>query len=283
MLKETLSNNLHKSTASLFRFLVIDNGSTDRTSEYLLRLKQDYPDQLTMIRHNHLDFRSILLFAIAQVTTKWMVLLSDEDRLNLPVLSDILSEIDNRSDVDYVSGIARYQKFLPIRPRQTFESSRYISGTIFRTDFAQLVLRNYVEDFYKYEIFFLWPQYRIAIDAILRGTGWWPKRAPYHLNNNHLPSVIRASSGNDYTSLHERVLHALSFNEFCYEQTQGKHKNSHSKIAAKWNALINANKIYVYHSVRHEMGISRWLRTQTLFYMAERRLPRLLRSLIAWL
>jgi glycosyltransferase involved in cell wall biosynthesis len=281
MLKETLHYNLMQSNSSFLKFLVVDNGSVDKTEEYLLEFKQHYAHILNVITHRHLDFRSVFLFAIEQVTTEWMVLLSDEDKLNSPQLADVFCDINTRSDVAYVSGIARYGRMCPIEPWRTFESSRHISGSVYRTDFVHRVIKDHRDDINRYEIFFLWPQYRIAIDAVLQEAAWWPSRTVYHLNTDQLPSVVRASSGNEYEILSERISHALSFNEFCSQRNQSTNNTLASKERVIWDSLINANKIYAYHSVRHEMRISRWLRIRALFYMVERRMPKLLRSLIA--
>jgi glycosyltransferase involved in cell wall biosynthesis len=128
--------------------LIVDNGSTDGTKEYLKQI-DECSDWLDVVASPaNLGFRSQIFRIIRSAQTKYVMLMSDEDA---PIASGLNTMLEFIQEKDYDLIVPRYEGDNPqgvskIRELHAYEFrtiASYISGITFKVSSSQSVLTNY--------------------------------------------------------------------------------------------------------------------------------------------
>jgi len=101
-LNKTLPKFIRSAIINNCRLLIIDNGSTDGTNEYLKKIKKKYNFVTYLKREKNIGAPKSYKHGISMIKTKYFMILSDDDYIYGDYIKKTISILDNNKNVGLV-------------------------------------------------------------------------------------------------------------------------------------------------------------------------------------
>lgn len=284
---EATVNSLIASEASLLaNVTIIDNGSTDGTSDLMSRIASKNPNVNFVGFATNDGFHESFLRCLDAASSDYFMVLSDEDEIYPGSLSQVIRLL-SRESFAFISPQMFIEEKLyrgrnqdkRIRPSDCEDASFYISGLIYRTA-AAIEFKDLIRDMAsRYLVARLYPQVLLSVLMVAKHNGIW-MGSPVCVKREQLESSIPHQEKVNYGEYGSRLIQFDEWLEIIIEllglteERQARSRLKWFRRALEWRyselALVHIRK----RAPRRELTflISLTARFPYLFLMSLRRI-----------
>lgn len=195
------------------QLLFANNGSLDEGYAQIDEFLRCRPNARYLNYQDNLGFSGNFLRLVGNCESKYVLVMSDEDDLDVSGIQTLLENLKTYSPNLYIlrNISSKPNTITKLRASNLKGSSNYISGMIFNLEAIRPFLPKISEIISEEEFGRLYPQVILGLVLFSLGQSFLCSSPTIHFRTQ-LPSTIRASSGNPYWHPTERVYQYLSMN-----------------------------------------------------------------------